>query len=335
MSSEDLLAKFDEMVKRFKQEFNEIIEGERAKMRAEVEAYKAEKLRMKAVEVSDDDIINLNVGGKKMTTKRSTLCQVEGSLLASMFSGRWEDSLARDEDGRIFFDFNPQYFVYILDYLRARTIASAENPAPFRPKLAEDQVKHFGDLVEYLGLGDEIVMSVGETNEIVPTEIVPPEKFNLHSTGVTIQESGKVAVNNSTGHKYVLGENTYQRWIVRRNLKIESFQGNDWMVVGVVKADVVPQNDNSYNCPGSYGWILGSSSWQGVFKEGSLTQDNTLRNLTKQGDTVELLLDCDAAKLSLHLPSGHQFHIDLPKSQSWRLYLNLHGLNDKIRIVEA
>ena len=173
MSSEDLLAKFDEMVKRFKQEFNEIIEGERAKMRAEVEAYKAEKLRMKAVEVSDDDIINLNVGGKKMTTKRSTLCQVEGSLLASMFSGRWEDSLTRDEDGRIFFDFNPQYFVYILDYLRARTIATAENPAPL-PKVAEDQVKHFSNLVEYLGLGDEIVPSV----------IVPPEKFNLHSTGV-------------------------------------------------------------------------------------------------------------------------------------------------------
>ena len=302
--------------------------------RAEVEAYKAEKLRMKAVEVSDDDIINLNVGGKKMTTKRSTLCQVEGSLLASMFSGRWEDSLARDEDGRIFFDFNPQYFVYILDYLRARTIASAENPAPFRPKLAEDQVKHFGDLVEYLGLGDGIVVSVGESNEIVPTEIAPPEKFNLHSTGVTIQEDGKVAVN-SAGHKYVLGVNTYQRGIVRRKLKIESFRNNDWMVVGVVKADVVPLNDNSYNCPGSYGWILGSSSWQGVFKAGSLTQDNTLRNLTKQGDTVELLLDCDAAKLSLHLPTGQQFHIDLPKSQTWRLHVNLHGANDKIRIVEA
>jgi hypothetical protein len=252
-----------------------------------------------------------------------------------MFSGRWEDSLARDEDGRIFFDFNPQYFVYILDYLRSRTIATAENPAPFRPKLAEDQVKHFGDLVEYLGLGDEIVVSVGETNEIVPTEIVPPERFNLHGTGVTIQEGGKVVIN-STGHKYVLGENTYQRGIVRRKLKIESFQSNDWMVVGVVKAGVVPQNDNSHKCPGSYGWTLGSTRWNfGVWKDGSPTNETTLQNLTKQGDTIELVLDCDAAKLSLYLPSGHQIHIDLPKSQTWRLYLNLHGHNDKIRIVEA
>ena len=110
MSSQNLLQKFDELVKNFKKQFDEIIEGERAIIKAEVEAYEAEKVRMKAIEVKDDDIINLNVGGKKITTKRSTLCQVKGSLLASMFSGRWEDSLSRDENGRILFDWNPKYF---------------------------------------------------------------------------------------------------------------------------------------------------------------------------------------------------------------------------------
>jgi pyruvate dehydrogenase complex dehydrogenase (E1) component len=79
MSGEDLLAKIDEIVAK---RFNDIIEGERAKMKAELDAYNAEKQRMKAVEVSDNDIKNLNVGGHKLTTKRSTLCQVEGSLLA-------------------------------------------------------------------------------------------------------------------------------------------------------------------------------------------------------------------------------------------------------------
>ncbi len=33
MSSDDSLTKFDEIVKRFKKEFNEIIEGERAKLK--------------------------------------------------------------------------------------------------------------------------------------------------------------------------------------------------------------------------------------------------------------------------------------------------------------
>ena len=323
MSNVDLLSKFDEIVKRFKKEFDQIVEEERAKMRQEIEAYKAEKLRMKAVEVSDDDIINLNVGGTKMTTKRSTLCQVKGSLFSSMFSGRWETSLARDEDGRIFFDFNPKHFVLILDYLRGKAIATPENPVPL-PKVPDDQVKSFNNLIEYLGLSDEIVFA----------PIAPPEKFNLHSTGVTLQEGGKVAVHDSTqAHKYVLADNVYHRGIVRRKLKIESFQNNQWMLVSMVKGDVVPQNDDSYNWPGSYGWVLGI--YGQVQTNGSRRGDNTLNNLTKQGDTVELVLDCNAAKLSLHLPTGQQFHIDLPKAQTWKLHVNLYNANDKIRIMEA
>ena len=325
MSSVDLLSKFDEVVKRFKKEFDEIIEEERAKMTQEIEAYKAEKLRMKAVEVSDNDIINLNVGGTKMTTKRSTLCQINGSLLSSMFSGRWETSLERDEDGRIFFDFNPQYFVLILDYLRAKRVATPENPAPL-PKVPDDQAKNFNNLIEYLGLSEEIV----------PAPNVPPEKFNLHSTGVTLEEGGKVAVHDATtAHKYVLGDKVYRQGIVRCKLKIESFQNNHWMLVGMVKGDVVPQNDKSYGWPGSYAWVLGCSLSPGVWKEGSYTRDNTLKDLTKQGDTVELVLDCDAAKLSLHLPTGQQFHIDLPKAQTWKLNVCFLGANDRISIIEA
>ena len=282
-------------------------------------AYEAEKLRMKAIEVKDDDIINLNVGGKKITTKRSTLCQVKGSLLASMFSGRWEDSLSRDENGRIFFDWNPQHFILILEYLRGKTIATPKNPSPL-PKIPEDQTKTFQNLVEYLGLSSEF--------KTVP----PPEKFDLHSTGVTLQENGIVAVHDSSqSHKYVLGGNVHQQGIARRKLKIESFQTNNWMMVGVTKGDVVPQNDSSYSWPGSYGWSFGKYGY--AWKNGSYTTESTLANSTKLGDTVELVLDCDAAKLSLHLPFGLQFHIDLPKSQTWKLNVNLFGGNDKIRIM--
>ena len=59
--------------------------------------------------------------------------------------------------------------------------------------------------------------------------------------------------------------------------------------------------------------------------------------ITTSGHTaVQLIvLDCDAAKLSLHLPTGQRFHItDLPKSKTWRLNVTLLGSNDKIRIVE-
>ena len=44
-----------------------------AKLSKEVKAFNEEKERMQAIVVRDDDIIHLNVGGQKFTTKRSTL----------------------------------------------------------------------------------------------------------------------------------------------------------------------------------------------------------------------------------------------------------------------
>jgi hypothetical protein len=277
----------------------------------------------------DDDIINLNIGGQKMTTKRSTLCQVEGSLLASMFSGRWEDGLERDQDGAVFLDFNPQHFGFILNYLRVKRIATPENPAP-SPKVPEDQLKEFRILVEYFGLNDEIF----------PTVILPNEIFNLHSKGLTLEEGGKVAIHGPThGPKYALGENVYHKGVMHLKLKLESFQNRYWMLVGIVLGelgDVVPQSGTSYDWPGSYGWAIGNNGNEGVWREGSFTKDSTLTKLIKTGDTVELVLNCDAAKLSLHIPTGQKFHIDIPTFlQTWRLHVYLYGANDKIRITNV
>jgi hypothetical protein len=180
-----------------------------------------------------------------------------------MFSGRWEDSLERDQDGAIFLDFNPQYFLVILDYLRAKKIATPENPAPL-PKVAEDQAKNFNNLLEYLGLSDEIV----------PAEKVPSEKFNQHSSNVvTLQEGGTVAVHGpNNGHSYVLGENVYQQGIVHLKMNLESFKDNYWMLVGIVKADVVPPKNYSYKWPDSYGWSLGQHGQ--VWKDRLCTNDD-------------------------------------------------------------
>ena len=214
MNDESLLTRFDEMVKRFRQEFSEIVESERAKIKAEVEAYNAEKQRIEAVNVNDDDLIDLNVGGTKFTTTGSTLCQVQDSLLAAMFSGRWEDNIKRDKDGAVFFDFNPQHFILILDYLRVKKIETSENPPPL-PKVPENQTESFNSLVQYLGLSNEISASFKTT---------PSEKFNCCSSGFTLEEGGQVAVHNqTTAHEYVLGENLYSHGTVNLKLKLESF----------------------------------------------------------------------------------------------------------------
>jgi hypothetical protein len=62
-------------------------------------------------------------------------------------------------------------------------------------------------------------------------------------------------------------------------MKLESFQDNNWMFVGMAKADVVPPDNNSHQWPGSYGWGFGTGVQE--WKDGSCTYDNALKNLTK------------------------------------------------------
>ncbi|CAM4755073.1 unnamed protein product [Rotaria magnacalcarata] len=73
----------------------------------------------KISESLDDDIIELNVGGEKISTLRSTLTAVPKSKLAKMFMKNHESKLnLRDNMGTVFFDYNPVQFKYLLDQLR-------------------------------------------------------------------------------------------------------------------------------------------------------------------------------------------------------------------------
>ena len=324
MSCSDLLTKFDDLVKRFTHEFKEIIEDERAKLKAELDEYNAEKQKMKAIDVSSDDIISLNVGGQKFTTTRSTLCQVEGSLLSIMFSGRWEDGLKRDQDGAVFFDFNPEHFGYILEYLRMKKIATLKEPSELPP----DDLKNFTTLVEYLGLSDEMAMS---------NKIVQSERFSLHGSNIFLQDEGRVSAHKGPycGVGYAIGRNLYKQGIVRLKLRLEVFEGIPGIFVGIIADDAAQQikNNHSYHSRGSYGWALAKNCGLG-WENGSQVCDDSLTNLVKQGDTVELVLDCNAGKLSLYPPTGHRFVMtELPKSTTWRLHANVNGRYDKLRII--
>ena len=274
---------------------------------------------MKAVSVSDD-IIYLNIGGQKVTTKRSTLCQVEGSWLASMFSGRWEYGLERDKDGYVFLDFNPQYFGLILDYLRAKKIETLENSAPI-PEVAPEHMKNFYNLVRYLGLEEELK---------------PKYVFKFHSAGVAIEENGHVIVAKpSRGRAYVLSDHICEDKVTRWKLKLESFRRDCFkMFVGLMKGDFVPSRDtpNRFSLNGLYGWFLDHEGHQIATEEGTVSLLKSYHSF-KEGEVVELLLDCSEPKLSLVLVDGTKSEVRLPSSISWRLYIDFRGQFKKIRII--
>ena len=52
---------------------------------------------------NDDDIIEINAGGKMISARRSTLTLAPDTMFTFMFSGRWEESLTR-HNNRVFLD---------------------------------------------------------------------------------------------------------------------------------------------------------------------------------------------------------------------------------------
>jgi hypothetical protein len=70
--------------------------------------------------LKNNEIIKLDVGGKKFKTFRSTLLNVPNSLLGRMFSPDQHFNIKndRDEKGWYFFDRNPSYFKHVLEYYR-------------------------------------------------------------------------------------------------------------------------------------------------------------------------------------------------------------------------
>ncbi|KAH7646127.1 hypothetical protein HUG17_1665 [Dermatophagoides farinae] len=66
------------------------------------------------------EIINLNVGGKRFTTSKSTLCSVSDTFFTAMLMGGIPTS--RDDSGAIFIDRDPDLFAIILNYLRTNKL---------------------------------------------------------------------------------------------------------------------------------------------------------------------------------------------------------------------
>ncbi|XP_048255941.1 BTB/POZ domain-containing protein KCTD7-like [Haliotis rufescens] len=72
-------------------------------------------------------IIDLNVGGRHLSTRISTLTKYPDSKLADMFSG--EDVMPKDKDGRFFIDADGDVFAHILNFLRYEMLPPPDQAA--------------------------------------------------------------------------------------------------------------------------------------------------------------------------------------------------------------
>ena len=92
----------------------DIFQREVARLRQEQVAIDAMSKKLEHVHFSST--ILLNVGGHRFTTSLQTLTKDPNSMLAAMFSGKFE--MEPSEDGAFFIDRDGTHFRFILNYLR-------------------------------------------------------------------------------------------------------------------------------------------------------------------------------------------------------------------------
>ncbi|XP_071118483.1 BTB/POZ domain-containing protein KCTD7-like [Haliotis cracherodii] len=100
------------------------------------------------------DVVDLNVGGRHLTTSLSTLTKYPDSMLAAMFSGK--QPVTQDKDGRYFIDVDGDVFVHVLNFLRF-----GKMPPPERASGVREYAEYFGlqELKELLPKDFEKVLS--------------------------------------------------------------------------------------------------------------------------------------------------------------------------------
>ena len=92
------------------------LEQERHEFEGTRDKFQAELKHMESMHKVQDTKIKLDVGGQIYTTSIQTLRRDADSMLAAMFSGRYE--LKKESDGSYFIDRDGTFFRYILNFLR-------------------------------------------------------------------------------------------------------------------------------------------------------------------------------------------------------------------------
>ena len=142
-----------------------------------------------------------------MMTTRATLTRLRTSTLAIMFSGRWEHRLTRDEQGRIFLDFNPVLFRHLLEQLRFIDDDDGSTirlHAPASPSL----VGPFDRLLRKLGIAQTAAASSSDVVEL-----------NVGGDMVTTRWQNIAHLSQPITHRFVDSDPVLFRASIRRASK--------------------------------------------------------------------------------------------------------------------
>lgn len=119
------------------------------------------------------EIVNINCSGTAFTLPRSTLCSLQDSKLAVMFSDPFINNIPKDPEGKFYVDFNPECFSIVVDYLRNRRLRP-DAPVPTVPAVHQQSMDLLAEALNLQPFMNE-------------NQVSPIHKTSLYVNGNVIQ----------------------------------------------------------------------------------------------------------------------------------------------------
>lgn len=275
--------------------------------------------------ITDDPILHLNVGGKYFSTRQSTLTNIPNTVLALICTTPWSDSIVRDDDGRIFLDFDPNLFEYLLNQLRDWSSMKKVFDLPHDQYLRQ----RFRSLCAQLNFNSELIDG-----------IYRHDKFNQLSPQILLEDKGYLAIHaGEYRHAECRGVNVYSSGINRIVLILKHHEMEKFNTfIGIIWA-ATPMQERSFESSTAYGW----AGRKHVYFKGIPSNTDGYGGYDSDmcvNDTIELTLNCQLHFISLfnyRTRKMYEIPVDIHEGCPfpWQLHINLCTPNDQMKILHS
>lgn len=292
----------------------------------EREELEKEKAAMNSLPPNASGIVTIDAGGEIIRAHRDTLCLVSGSVFAGMFSGRWEDRLTRDADGRIFLDHDPEHIRLIVNYLRVKRIEDPSNPLP-PPRVPKDRRKEWVCLLKYFGLDSFFGITEGITPWWSEVDVVQP-----HGSDVSwnkVEDRLELVSPPLVGFRFLACTPCLPESKGAWKVTINELDQRGWLYLGVIGNTNADRQ--SYRDRSSFGWAFGGFGGQVIVRGTHAPSpgfcgffDGESLHFILEGGTLTMISLLKKTRFVIRqIPEGDMF-----------IHFNFHAASTKITLEE-
>eukprot|EP01118_Nematostelium_gracile_P002210 TRINITY_DN12440_c0_g1_i1.p1 TRINITY_DN12440_c0_g1~~TRINITY_DN12440_c0_g1_i1.p1 ORF type:complete len:314 (+),score=78.82 TRINITY_DN12440_c0_g1_i1:32-973(+) len=258
-----------------------------------------------------DEQIDLNVGGKRVSTSKSTLSSIQGTFFHAMLSS---DKWKTNHEGEYFIDRNPTHFNRIVAYLRSGEMNV--------DGLTKSELDELSKELEYY----QIPMPSQPDQSSTTSSQWQWDSSNTGSGIILSHEHKRASRTNSNGHSAVIGDasvTTFQLRFINRGT-------NGWAMVGLAP-QTLKINSYDYNNCGWYlflrdGTLYSQSGDNGRQYTSAIKNNSIIQvNHNKEKGTISFSIDEQDQGIAYH---------NIPSDMVLYPCVGLYQANSSIEIVD-